>query len=160
MPARTLDSDGSADSSAESPAVAYQSVAEQMLAEDDDLFATRLAQESGHAQPWQLRLPDGRAFDLPAALVVGRNPVAPSTAPGALALPLDDPWRSVSKTHAMIELRDGIPWLTDLHSTNGTTLTNSAGEAQQCPPQAAVPVADGWRIGFGEFTVTVSREST
>ena len=36
-----------------------------------------------------------------------------------------------------------VPWATDLHSTNGTTLTNDVGEALICKPGVPVPMGDG-----------------
>lgn len=135
----------------------FASFAEQMFAEDEDLDATRIAQRGPGAQPWFLRLPGQRELDLATPVVVGRNPVPPGNAAEAIRFPLEDPARSVSKTHALVEIRDGMPWITDLHSTNGTTVTNRVGEALVCEPGTAIPVGDGWRIGFGELTVLVSR---
>jgi hypothetical protein len=134
------------------------SVAEWLFAEDEELHATRIAQQGGDALPWLFDLPDGLVVTFVADVVVGRNPVAPVQAPSAVPVPLEDRSRSVSKTHALIELRDHMVWVTDLHSTNGTTLTNNVGEALLCEPGIAMPVGDGWRVGFGEYTIGVSRQ--
>ncbi len=143
------------------PAVAEQaprfaSAAEQLFAEDDSLFHTQLVQRSESALPWQIRFADGGQRAFAAAMVLGRNPVPP---PGVVATPvaLDDPHRSVSKTHALLELRDGMPWLTDLHSTNGTTVTNEVGEAMVCEAGVALPLGDGWTAGLGEFDLVLQR---
>ncbi len=138
------------------PAGLLASLAEQLFAEDEELYATRIAQQGGDPLPWVFTLPDGAVVRFVADVVVGRNPVAPPQAPSATPVPLDDSARSVSKTHALIELRDGMVWVTDLHSTNGTTLTNNVGEALQCEPGVAMPVGDGWRIGFGEYSLAVA----
>lgn len=137
-------------------AAGYASIAEQLFAEDDSLFHTRMVQQTEAALPWAVQLPDGRVRAIDSALVLGRNPTAP---PGSAAVPMavDDPHRSVSKTHTLLELRDGLPWVTDLHSTNGTTLTNDVGEALICEPGVPVPVGDGWTAGLGEYSITVVR---
>lgn len=135
----------------------YSSVAEQMFAEDDDLYETRLTQAGGEALPWVLEHPDGVVIPLSGPVVLGRNPTPPPSAPEASRLPLNDPNRSVSKTHALLELREGLPWITDLNSTNGTTLANDIGEATLCVPGDAIPVGDGWQLGLGEYTVRLVR---
>jgi len=134
----------------------FASVAEQLFAEDEDLDNTRLVQLTPQARPWRVRFTDGREVDLAGALVLGRNPAVPP-ATTARPIPVDDPHRSVSKTHALLELRDALPWVTDLHSTNGTTVTNNVGEALVCEPGIAVPVGDGWAIGLGEYSLAVLR---
>ena len=140
------------------PAPRFASAAEQLFAEDDNLFHTQLVQRSESALPWQLRFADGAQRRLSETIVLGRNPVPP---PGVTATPvsLNDPHRSVSKTHALLELRDGMPWLTDLHSSNGTTVTNEVGEAIVCEPGVALPLGDGWIAGLGEFNVGLRRDS-
>lgn len=135
----------------------FASIAEQLFAEDEDLDHTRLVQLSPQALPWCVRFPNGTEITLIGALVLGRNPAAPH-ATVADPVPVGDPQRSVSKTHALLELRDGLPWVTDLHSTNGTTLTNDVGEALACEPGIAVPVGDGWAVGLGEYSLAVLRK--
>lgn len=135
----------------------FASLAEQLFAEDESLFHTRMAQSGASALPWFLTLAEGREVPLLATVVLGRNPSAPPGHAAATPVPVDDPYRSVSKTHALVELRDGLPWVSDLHSTNGTTLTNDVGEALACEPGIFVPVGDGWTLGLGEYSVTILR---
>lgn len=140
------------------PTLRFASAAEQLFAEDEGLFHTQLVQRGASALPWRVRFADGGRQPLIGAIVLGRNPVPP---PGvaAVPIPLDDPHRSVSKTHALLELRDGMPWLTDLNSTNGTTVTNEVGEAIVCEPGVALPLGDGWTAGLGEFDLHLQREA-
>lgn len=135
----------------------FASLAEQLFAEDEELFHTRMVQSGVDALPWVLRLAEGREVPLQSSVVLGRNPTVPASHADAAALSVDDPYRSVSKTHAMVELRNGLPWVSDLHSTNGTTLTNDVGEAVACEPGSFVPVGDGWTLGLGEYSVTIVR---
>lgn len=137
----------------------YASIAEQLFAEDEGLFHTRLVQQTNAALPWSICLPDGSERLLQGALVLGRNPSIPPGS-GAVQVSVTDPDRSVSKTHALLEVRDGLPWVTDLHSTNGTTLTNDIGEALVCDPGTAVPVGDGWVVGLGQCELRIVRRAT
>ncbi len=136
----------------------FASAAEQMFAEDDSLFHTQLVQRSELALPWEIQFADGTRRQLAGAIVLGRNPVPP---PGVVATPVsvNDPHRSVSKTHALLELRDGMPWLTDLHSSNGTTVTNEVGEAIVCEPGVPLPLGDRWTAGLGELSLGLQRAS-
>ncbi len=129
-----------------------------MFAEDDSLFHTQLVQRSELALPWEIQFADGTRRQLAGAIVLGRNPVPP---PGVVATPVsvNDPHRSVSKTHALLELRDGMPWLTDLHSSNGTTVTNEVGEAIVCEPGVPLPLGDRWTAGLGELSLGLQRAS-
>lgn len=134
-----------------SPPVASESpVVPEAVDAGDDLEMTRRA--SLHAPlAWQLVLPNSAPVTLDAPCVTGRNPVAPPLMPGAVLLCLADDTQSVSKTHAALEVRNRLVWVTDLHSTNGTTLVNPAGERSECPPGQPVPAGDGWQVLFGDF---------
>lgn len=103
-------------------------------------------------------MPDGRQLEVSKALVFGRAPVAPAIAPAADAVPIVDPRKSLSKTHAVLEGRDSLLWVTDLHSTNGTTVTNAIGEATSCPPGVPMPVGEGWTVSFGEVALIARLE--
>lgn len=122
--------------------------------EDDELELTRRAASTG-TSTWELEFPDGSTVRVETPRVVGRNPSTPDARPGAQPLRLEDHTQSVSKTHAAVEGRDGYLWITDLHSTNGTTLTGPTGEEIKCVPGQPVPADKGWRLSFGDFTVRV-----
>ncbi|NLA35771.1 MAG: FHA domain-containing protein [Actinobacteria bacterium] len=130
----------------------------QIFAEDDDLDSTRIAQATSEARPWSLAVSDGQKVAVDRPIVIGRDPVVPASITAGRAVPVTDPWKSVSKTHAVIETRDGMLWVTDLHSTNGTSITNAVGEAMTCPPEVAMPVGDGWTISAAEVTLIATLE--
>jgi len=138
---------------APAPLAGLAPAAAQLFAEDEDLDSTRM-QSAASALPWSLAFADGQTAAVGATIVVGRDPAAPASHPSARAVPVADPLKSVSKTHALIEQRDGLLWVTDLHSTNGTKVTNAIGEATSCPPGIAMPVGDGWTVSAGEFAIT------
>ncbi len=137
---------------APAPIVGLAPAAAQLFAEDEDLDSTRM-QSAASALPWTLAFADGQSVSIGAPIVVGRDPAAPASHPSARPVPVADPYKSVSKTHAAIELREGLLWVTDLHSTNGTKVTNAVGEATSCPPGIAMPVGDGWTVSTGEFAI-------
>ena len=87
--------------------------------------------------------------------VVGRDPDNISAYPGAERVALDDPTRSVSKTHAAIfPLLDGV-WVTDLHSTNGTRVEYRDGRTVEAVPDKALSALEGSTIYFGRIAFKV-----
>ena len=87
--------------------------------------------------------------------VVGRDPDNISAYPGAERVALDDPTRSVSKTHAAIfPLLDGV-WVTDLHSTNGTRVEHRDGSSIEAVPDKALSALEGSTIFFGRIAFKV-----
>ncbi|WP_136520742.1 DUF5684 domain-containing protein [Cellulomonas telluris] len=103
---------------------------------------------------WQLRLDDGRLVPLERTLVVlGRRP--PETDDSTQVVALADPTRTLSKTHARIELRDGGWWVTDLGSTNGVVLTDAGGAERLLVPGEAAPLAG--RLRLGDVGMSVER---
>jgi hypothetical protein len=134
--------------------------AAQLFAEDDDLQSTRLARAADASRPWILTFPDGSRHAVGATpIVFGRGPAAPASHPDATPVSLLDPRKSISKTHTVLAVDNGMLWVTDLHSTNGTTVTNPVGEATSCPPGIAMPIGEGWTLGIGELTIRVGLEA-
>ena len=111
---------------------------------------------SRQVRAWRLELGDSPPVVVRGALFLGRNPSANSEHPQASVLAVDDPSKSVSKTHAMIELRDGGLWLTDLHSTNGCRVLAPDGSELMLTPGVSSPVSAGSTIELGEYPIRVS----
>lgn len=102
-----------------------------------------------------LELPDGERIALRRAMLIGRNPGARPEHPDAELRAVVDPRMSVSKTHtAVVPGRRAIR-VTDLHSTNGTTITDARGSVTACRPGEAYVVEPGSIIGIGEFPIRV-----
>lgn len=109
------------------------------------------------AAHWQVALADGRSIPLADAVFFGRDPIADAEHPEALLVPIDDPAKSMSKTHArIVRAGDGVE-VTDLHSTNGTTVTQAGGAPQSLTPGVAQLVSTTSTLAFGDYTVTVRR---
>ena len=106
---------------------------------------------------WRLRVPGGLEVLLLRPVVLGRDPAADPGRPQAAAIALDDPARSVSKTHALIEVVDGRVVVTDLHSTNGTRVLTPEGEARELEPGRGADAPNGSTLLLGEFAVRLDR---
>ena len=117
--------------------------------------ATRASLPRRHAAAgWQLRV-GGRLVPVEGVLYLGRNPVASAAHPGAPVLAVDDERKSVSKTHAMLEVDAEGLWVHDLDSTNGVWVIPPGGEPVEVVPgrREAVPV--GAEVELGELTLHV-----
>jgi hypothetical protein len=107
--------------------------------------------------PWYVRLADGGEHELgPDGVVLGRNPAAPSARPAALPVRVDDPGRSVSKTHAAIVPEGDRVRVLDLRSTNGVAVTPPDGEATVVPAEGLLAVA-GSVVALGDYPVALAR---
>ncbi|MDD7946022.1 DUF5684 domain-containing protein [Microbacterium sp. NE2HP2] len=97
-----------------------------------------------------LRLPNGSSVALSAAAVVlGRNPVAPDAAPDAQIIAIDDVTRTVSKTHALLQHTGTVWTITDLASTNGVFVGPDDVEAS-----GPTPVSGVFHLGDAELQLT------
>lgn len=90
-------------------------------------------------------------------VVLGRDPVPDAARPDAAPIPLRDPARSVSKTHALVEVVDDRVMITDLHSTNGTRVLTADGVAHELEPGSATDAPVGASVLLGEFAVRLDR---
>lgn len=122
--------------------------------DDEDLEATVVVDRRSRMR-WYLVLEDGTRLPLTGeAVVLGRNPDA---VPGEQQLAVPDRTRTLSKTHARLDLQ-GEEWrLTDLHSTNGVVLVADDGTETLLDPGESV-MGTG-RFILGEVALQVVRDS-
>jgi len=106
---------------------------------------------------WRLRGPDALEVLLVRPVVLGRDPASDTARPGAASIPLQDPARSVSKTHALVEVVDDRVVITDLHSPNGSRVLTADGEAHELEPGRATEAPNGATVLLGEFVVRLDR---
>lgn len=101
---------------------------------------------------WQLIPASGEPIALSAEVVIlGRRPSADGAFPRAQLVPVPDQARTVSKTHARLELR-GERWLiTDLGSTNGVLLHTLMGEEIEIEPGTELDAGERFYLGDEEF---------
>lgn len=103
---------------------------------------------------WQLVLPDGEIAPLTGDVaIVGRQPAPDPEYPRAQLVAIEDNTRTVSKTHARLELRSGLWHITDLHSTNGVVLTNFLGTEIELEPGSDAPAGERFLLGDAELRI-------
>jgi len=110
------------------------------------------------APVWRLALPDdGASVALDAAVLIGRNPAASADYPHATLLPVVDLTKSVSKTHALLEVDGGVLWVHDLDSTNGVYVV-VGDDVTEVVPGTRVAVPADADLELGEFVTRVTFE--
>lgn len=112
----------------------------------DDVEAYTIARPrrgSSSEESPRLRFDDGTELTVSDLVLVGRDPAAADGEMTAQLVPLDDPTRGLSKTHAALAVVDGRLVVTDRHSTNGTVVRSATGTERTCVPGDPTPVAIG-----------------
>jgi len=107
------------------------------------------------AGAWQIVLPDGSRRAVPATgIVIGRNPAAPRAWPEAAPLALDDPAKTVSKSHAVVASGESGLTVVDLRSTNGTAVVER-GRSRVVTGETLVD--RDLTLVLGSFAITLAR---
>jgi hypothetical protein len=112
------------------------------------------ADDSG--QSFVLQFSTGESYTVIGSGLAGRNP---RPEPGEVVdhlVTIVDPGRSVSKTHLEFGQTDGVFWVSDRHSGNGTVIHAPTAEPRACSPGRRYPVMRGTRIDIGEQFMLVS----
>ena len=102
-----------------------------------------------------LRLDTGDVINVTSAVVLGRNPVPAGMWAQADVVPVVDPNFSISKTHLAVRVDGQYMFVTDLGSTNGTSVVAPDGSRTHVLAGAMVPVAKGYSIVFGDRRLEV-----
>lgn len=124
-------------------------------AELADLDATRAAapRRSG---TWALVAPDGTIHTVAASAVIGRAPDA--AAHGVThVVSLGAGEKSVSKSHAVIELTPSGLSVRDLGSVNGVLVVHADGSETEASQTTAVELRDGDELELGQVVVKVKK---
>lgn len=154
-----------ADIAPETEAEAEAEAAESAEAEradeefDEDFDLTIVSTRHPRRIIWALIDDAGNRTELDSVAVVGRKPTRPATIDVAQLVPLADPGRMMSKTHALIETDEDSAWITDLGSTNGTALLQN-GQGVEFAPNERTPVQPGARLQLGGLQVQLNREES
>ncbi len=124
---------------------------------DDDLEALdRTVVARRRRIPWALVPPSGDPVELTSSVViVGRRPAADGAFPDAQLIAITDETRTVSKTHARLQLRGDTWFVTDLDSTNGVLFATLMGTEIEAPPGEEIEA--GERFFLGDAEVRLSR---
>lgn len=117
--------------------------------------ATRVNPRVGtDVRPVRVRLPGGHLVVIDGPTAFGRNPAEPPGHPGARLMPVHDPGRSVSKTHAVLSPQPGGVLVEDLQSTNGTSILTDRGSVP-VPPGVRLAARVGWQVALADFVLVV-----
>lgn len=138
------------------PLPASSTPADQRISIDEvaDDQSRAAAPEPVHSESIGVVLDSGSRLEVATSLLIGRAPANKEGEEHPLfAWP--DLSRSVSKSHALIEWSGTVLWVTDLHSSNGTTLVGPGGERQLLVPGLRGAATAGWTIELGERTLEV-----
>jgi hypothetical protein len=101
-----------------------------------------------------LVLDSGERLEVESSVLVGRAPANREGEEHPLfAWP--DLGRSLTKTHALLEWSGTVLWVTDMDSTNGSSLVAPDGTLQPLVPGLRGPAAPGYTIRLGERSLEV-----
>jgi hypothetical protein len=113
---------------------------------DETIIAER------HRAGWVLTPPLGAPISVTSSVVViGRRPGYDPDYPDAQLVPISDETRTMSKTHARLELHDDVWSIVDLDSTNGVILIRESGAETDAVPGVAEPLTERFLLGDAEL---------
>ncbi|TFB91301.1 FHA domain-containing protein, partial [Cryobacterium algoricola] len=119
---------------------------EGAAADVDDMEATRIS--ARRAKPWTFETETGAQVSLTGPVVyLGRNPSGSGEYPDAQLVAVIDTGKTVSKSHARIELSNGVWSITDLHSTNGIVLIDDGGDERELVAGASALLTERFLLG-------------
>lgn len=114
-----------------------------------------VASDTTQPMRYILSISDGNRYALTAPTLIGRNP-NPTEHDGACNLVLvNDPQRTISKTHLLIATDHTGLYVEDRQSTNGTVVTLPDGQQVICAPLQKVRVTAGTTVLCGQYAVRI-----
>jgi predicted component of type VI protein secretion system len=136
---------------AEAPSVGWTAV----VTADRALYERVLAQQGPDAVDFPRFFPERRIVLQGEATLIGRGNRKQGVDP-EIDLGIHPADRGVSSHHAVLRIRGSVLTITDLGSTNGTTLNDSD---DRLPEGEETPLIDGDRIHVGAWTTITIRRS-
>jgi hypothetical protein len=100
----------------------------------------------------RMRTSAGEVVELDRTVVVGRRPRAPRTSAGdgARLVAVDSPSQDISRSHVEVRLEGWHVLVSDMATTNGTTLLRPGQPPRRLHPGEGVLVADGDVVDLGD----------
>jgi hypothetical protein len=118
-------------------------------ADDEPIDRTIIAKR--RRTPWKLIPPSGAPIDIGSDVVIlGRRPAPDPAYPDAQLVAIPDDTRTVSKTHARLELRGDTWYVTDLGSTNGVLFATLMGTEVEAQPGQELEAGERFFLGDAE----------
>jgi len=108
---------------------------------------------------WLAVLDDGREIEVNGLVLLGRNPQPQPGEEDAQLIKIADETRTVSKSHLAIATDSDGAFVVDRGSTNGSTVTTSAGVSTRCQIGERVRVAEGSIVSIGDHWLEIRRRS-
>ncbi|MGN7970319.1 DUF5684 domain-containing protein [Microbacterium sp. 22296] len=128
------------------------------IADDEDADALdRTVVTRRKRIPWTLVPPAGAPIALTSGVVIlGRRPGPDADHPDAQLIAISDETRTVSKTHARLQLRGEVWYVTDLDSTNGVLFATLMGTEVEAPRGEEIEAGERFFLGDAEVRLTRS----
>lgn len=143
------------DSISAQPVVLLAEDSEHEVSHAEDSHDSSAMASPRSAPSWRLITPLGAPVTLAAGVVVlGRRPAADRGYPDAQLVSVADGTRTVSKTHARLELIDGAWHITDLASTNGVVLFDDLGRETELQPGVSAKLTERFLLGDAELRLS------
>ena len=115
---------------------------------DDEAGYTRLRTPAPDGL--HLEFDDQKCIELDGSILLGRNPAHGDGDVGVRLVVLDDPERSVSKTHLLIQPGAGCIWVTDRGSANGSSIVDAQGAVRALEPGKPEQALVGQTVYLGD----------
>ncbi|MFK4728332.1 FHA domain-containing protein [Agromyces mediolanus] len=112
---------------------------------------------TGERVRWRLAAPGGADAVVTGPSVLGRAPRIEDAEGASAAVAIDDPGRTVSKTHALVVPAGDALAVTDLHSTNGVRIERQGAAGEDLAPGSTALVGDGEVLVLGRLRLLVAR---
>lgn len=106
-----------------------------------------MAQETARTPGVVVVTDEGATVTVLGTTIVGRSPVDPTGTHYLLGIP--DIGRSISRSHAVLELDGPLLWVTDLASANGSAVALPGQQFSPLTPHVRTPAPAGSRIALG-----------
>lgn len=121
-----------------------------------DVAARPAAPAPAPTPPPVVVLDTGQRVAVDGLVLVGRDPAPGPGEDGAALVRVDDPQRSVSKTHLSLQAADGVVWVVDRFSTNGVDLVED-GRVRRADAGTPTVLRDGVVVRFGDRRLHTER---
>lgn len=125
--------------------------------DDENVELTRMSPPRATPVAWQLEVAPGQVVRVGGAGLLGRDPEPRRGEAVEHLVVVDDPTRSVSKTHLEFGVDGDALWVCDRGSTNGSRVVRPDGQEHHCPPGERVQVTGGSTLWVGDHRVRVRR---